>query len=136
MKKEMKVKTQTRSLSYYELNVLLPILLKGLEMKKGKKNAVTREQIIVGLKKQGLKISGSPIDRLIHYIRTNDLIEGLVGSLNGFYVSESEQEYIEYEKTLLAREVSLRKVRMSIQRQRRSMYSEHSQILNRQTQLF
>ena len=49
MKKELK--KETCPLSNYELNVLLPILMKGLETKKGRANAVTNKQIVQGLKK-------------------------------------------------------------------------------------
>lgn len=40
---------KVRSLSNYEQNVLLPILMNGLEMKKGKMNAVTNKQIVQSL---------------------------------------------------------------------------------------
>ena len=136
MKNVMKVKSQTRSLSYYEQNVLLPILMNGLEMKKDKINAVTSNQIVYGLRKQGLKVNSRSVKRIINYIRINDLIVGLMGCAYGYYIISSEQEFIDYEYNLLVREVALQKVRLSIQRQRRSMFSEHSQISNRQTQLF
>ena len=76
MKKELNVKTNT--LSNYEQNVLLPILIKGLEMKKGKQNAVTNKQMVRGLQSFGLKIDVRRVCKLISYIRTNDLIVGLM----------------------------------------------------------
>ena len=122
-----------RPLSMYEQNVLLPILIKGLEMKKGRANAVTSKQIIQALRNYGVKISKTSLHYLINHIRTNDLMVGLMASSEGYYMSSSEQESIAYENTLLGRERELRRVRMSMQRQRRAMYL---QLPERKPQLF
>ena len=63
----------------------------------------------------------------------NDLVVGLMASSNGYYITNSEQELVKYEDSLLGREREIRKVRMSIERQRRAMFAQHSQ---RQLQLF
>ena len=131
MKKRMK--KETRPLTNYDHNVLLPILIKGLEMKKGKMNAVTNRQIVHGLRSHGLKVSHRDVSTLINHIRTNDLVVGLMASSVGYYISNSEQELVKYEDSLLGREREIRKVRMSIERQRRAMFAQHSQ---RQLQLF
>ena len=120
-------------LSIYEQNILLPVLMKGLGIKKGKVNAVTRRHIIKGLRSQKLRINLRQVERIIHHIRMNDLIEGLVGTATGYYIIGREQELMDYEASLLSRETELRKVRMSMQRQRRSMFH---QVPERQTQLF
>lgn len=131
MKKELK--KETCPLSNYELNVLLPILMKGLETKKGRANAVTNKQIVQGLKKHGLKIRERQVYKMISYIRRNDLIVGLMSSSNGYYTTNSEREFIGYEHRLFSREASLKKVRLSIERQRRTMFTEHKE---KQSQLF
>ena len=128
----MKPKTM-RALSNYELNVLLPILIKGLEMKKGKANAVTSHQIIRAIRKHGLKISMRSVLMLINHIRTNDLIVGLMATSTGYYITSSEEEFINYEDSLLGREKAIRNVRLSIMRQRRMMFSQR---LPQQPQLF
>ncbi len=119
MKKELKKEKQT--LNSYDLNVLLPILKKGLEKKKGIANAVTGKEIMLGLQSNGLKINMRNISRIINYIRLNDLIVGLMGSSAGYYITDNEQELIKYENRLLSHEASLREVRMSMKRQRESM---------------
>ena len=121
MKKELKKEKQT--LNNYDLNVLLPILKKGLEKKKGIANAVTGKEIMLGLQSNGLKINMRNISRIINYIRLNDLIVGLMGSSAGYYITDNEQELIKYENRLLSHEASLREVRMSMKRQRNSMVS-------------
>ena len=131
MKKELK--RETRHLSNYEQNVLMPILINGLEMKKGKKNAVTNKQMVNGLRGHGLKVNLRDVCRLINHIRTNDLVVGLMATSAGYYITDSEQDFMDYENSLLGREKEIRKVRMSIMRQRRTMFAQHSQ---RQLQLF
>ena len=133
MKNELK--KQTRPLTNYDHNVLLPILMKGLELKKGKMNAVTSKQIGQGLRSQGLKINDRNVCKLINHIRTNDLIVGLMATSAGYYITNSEQELVKYEGSLLGREKEIRKVRMSIKRQRRTMFSQYAS-KHTQTQLF
>lgn len=135
MKKVMKKKVR-RLLSNYEQNVLLPILMKGLEMKKGKTNAVTSDQIVMGVRNQSLKINSSSVEMIINYIRMNDLIVGLMGSARGYYIISSEQEFIDYENNLMGREAALRKVRLCIERQRRTMFTEDKKVSQKKKQLF
>ena len=129
----IELKNKSHSLSNYELNVLLPILKKGLEKKNGRINAVKGKQIIEGLKSHGLKISERQMQRLINHIRMNDLIAGLMASSKGYYISCSAEELMDYENRLLSREEAIKEVRMSIERQRKILYS---QLAQRQTQLF
>ena len=133
MKNEMK--KQARPLSNYDHNVLLPVLIKALETKKGKKNAISGKQILQGLQSQKLKINERDVFMLINHIRTNDLVVGLIAASVGYYITNSEHELVKYENTLLVREKTIRKVRKSIIRQRRSMFSQNAS-KQRQTQLF
>ena len=66
---KIEMKKRTRNLSNYDLNVLLPILIKGLKTKKGKANAVNGKEIIEGLRSHGLKINSKSMRILINYIR-------------------------------------------------------------------
>ena len=131
MKNEMK--KQSRPLSNYDHNVLLPVLIKALETKKGKKNAISGKQILQGLQSQKLKINERDVFMLINHIRTNDLVVGLIAASVGYYITNSEHELVKYENTLLVREKTIRKVRKSIIRQRRAMLLQRPP---RQTQLF
>ena len=133
MKNELK--QQARTLSNYDHNVLMPVLMNGLELKKGKMNAVTGKQILQGLQSQGLKITERDLRSIINHIRTNDLVAGLIATSAGYYITDSEQELVGYENTLLKHETTLRKVRLSIKRQRRSMFIQLAS-KQRQTQLF
>lgn len=112
------------TLTNFELNVLLPILIKGLKTKKGKENAVTRNQIICGLRNNGLRIGIGLLQKLINYIKMNDLVKGLMASPMGYYIAITEEELVGYERDLLHRELTIKDVRMSVKRQRTALFSE------------
>lgn len=126
-------KTSPRPLNIYEQNVLMPILVDSLKTKIGKENAVTSTQIVGALRNHGLKLSERNVFRIVNHIRINDLIVGLMGSPKGYYIISSEQEFIKYEDILLSREAALKKVRLCMKRQRKSMFSNLSQ---KHSQLF
>ena len=130
---KIELRKETYQLSAYEQNVLLPILMKALKTKKGKKSAVTNKQIVQSVRKYGLKINETSVIVLINHIRMNDLIAGLMASTVGYYITDNEQELMNYEVTLQKREVALRKVRMSMQRQRQTMFTHYMQ---KQSQMF
>ena len=123
---ETKIATQKRSLSVYEQNVLLPVLMKGLVAKRDRKSAVTAKEITERLTKHGLKISENGVFRIINYIRTNDLVVGLVAGANGYYVASNKTDLLKYEKRLKSHEDSLKKLRKSIKRQRDAMFATSS----------
>lgn len=131
MKKRMK--KVERPLNVYEYSVLLPILVNALKNKNGRENAVTSTQIVTALRGHNMKINERNVCRIVNHIRMNDLIVGLMGSSAGYYIMSSEQEFINYENSLLSREAALKKVRLCMKRQRKSMFSQLSQ---KQMQLF
>lgn len=120
-------------LNIYEQNVLLPILVNALKIKKGRKNAVKSKQIIEGLHSHGLKIKEKQVHRIINHIRMNDIVVGLMGSSVGYYIIDSELDFINYEDGLMKRETALRNVRICIERQRKSKFTE---CLCKQKQVF
>lgn len=131
MKKRSRI--EERPLNIYEYSVLLPILVNAMKTKNGRENAVTSTQIVTALRGHNMKINERNVCRIVNHIRMNDLIVGLMGSSAGYYIMSSEQEFISYEKSLLSREAALKKVRLCMKRQRKSMFSQLSQ---KQMQLF
>ncbi|NLO70238.1 MAG: hypothetical protein GX102_04710 [Porphyromonadaceae bacterium] len=113
---------ETAPLSEYEMSVLLPIMIRGLQTKKGKENAVKNAQIVRSLK-GSYKITETRVRKLINHIRTNDIIPGLIATSDGYYIAQTETELLDYEDSLKGRESAIREVRMSIERQRRRLYS-------------
>ena len=131
MKKRSRI--EERPLNIYAYSVLLPILVNAMKTKNGRENAVTSTQIVTALRGHNMKINERNVCRIVNHIRMNDLIVGLMGSSAGYYIMSSEQEFISYEKSLLSREAALKKVRLCMKRQRKSMFSQLSQ---KQMQLF
>lgn len=115
---------ETSPLNDYELRVLLPVILAGLKDKQGKRNAVTNGYIIGRLKQQGYRIDAARLRMVIHHIRTNDLIPGLIATSEGYFLAEDEQELMDYEDSLRGREEAIKAVRLAIARQRRMLYTE------------
>ena len=121
---------ETAPLCEYETGVLLPIMIKGLQTKIGKRSAIKNGQIVQTLK-SSYKITEARVRKLINHIRTNDIIPGLIATSDGYYIAQTENELIEYEESLKGRENAIREVRVSIERQRKKLYSAE-----KQTELF
>jgi len=117
---------ETQPLTDYEKNVLLPLLIRGLETKKGQANAVTNKHIVSVLK-DNYKLSEARVRKIINHIRTNDLIPGLIATSEGYFIAETETELLEYEESLKGREDAIREVRLAIARQRRILYQQERQ---------
>lgn len=117
---------ETSPLTEYEMTELMPVMIRGLQTKKGKANAVTNKHIVRSLK-SNFKISEPRVRKIINNIRTNHTIPGLIATSEGYYIAETEQELIDYEESLLGREMAIRQVRESIAMQRRMLYRKEQQ---------
>lgn len=109
---------ETEDLSEYELTELLPILVKHLPRKLGVENATTGAAIRKGIELNlDFVISGARLRKLINYIRKNDLISCLIASNKGYYVATDNADVKRFIESLEQREVAIRNVRISMQRQ-------------------
>ena len=116
---------QTEPLTEYEEQQLLPQIVRGLQLKVGKANAVTNGAIVKGMKANlNLRTTEPRVRKIINHIRVHDLVPCLIATSQGYYIAESEQELKEYEESLLGREEAIRNVRLSIQRQRNRKYHQ------------
>lgn len=114
---------ETQPLTEYELGVLLPLLIEGLQTKLGRENAVTNKHIVNALK-GAYKLNEARVRKIINHIRTNDLVPGLIATSEGYFIATTEAELLEYEESLKGREDAIREVRLSIARQRRILYQQ------------
>ena len=118
---------QTEPLTEKEESIFLPPIVRGLRSKIGREMAVTNKAIVTGLKANlGIKISEARVRKIINHIRCNDLVPCLVATSEGYYIAANEQELLDYEGSLEGREDAIRKVRLSIHRQRINKY--HSEL--------
>lgn len=114
---------ETQPLTEYELGVLLPLLIKGLQTKLGSESAITNKHIVAALKGT-CKLNEARVRKIINHIRTNDLVPGLIATSEGYFIATTEAELLEYEESLKGREDAIREVRLSIARQRRILYEQ------------
>jgi len=114
---------ETQPLTDYEINTLLPLIIRGLETKKGRVNAVTNKYIVSVLK-GNYNLNEVRVRKIINHIRTNDLIPGLIATSEGYFIAETEAELLEYEESLKGREDAIKEVREAIARQRRILYQQ------------
>ena len=105
---------RTKELNEYELDTLLPIVVKGLNTKQGKDKAITNSAICKALKAMGYKISDVRLRKIIHYIRANNIIPLLLATSRGYYVSNDSIEISDYIKSLDERINSITTVRDSL----------------------
>lgn len=109
---------QTKPLTEYEKDTLLPLMIQGLMSKQGKKNAVTNSHICLMLKKQGYTISDARVRKLINHIRVNGMVIGLIASSDGYYRADTLEELDDYLGSLKGREAAIEAVRLSLEKQR------------------
>lgn len=102
----------TEPLTTYEINELLPRMVKGLSARLGAEQALSNRQIIEILRTKGFSTTDARIRKIINYIRVNDLVPGLIATSKGYYVSKNPKELRGYIQTLAGREQAIRVVRV------------------------
>lgn len=113
--------TQTAELNDYEEKTLLPLMVKGLKSKIGKSRAITSSQMINGLKTKGHKVDSSRIRKIIHHIRITGLVECLMATSKGYYISNDKKEIDNYIESLIQRAESIQRIANQLQHQRNKM---------------
>ena len=111
---------ETHDLTDYEKS-LLPQFVAGLATKKGKENAITNKEIISALKNRNIVVGEARVRKIINHIRNKGLVEGLVASSRGYYVSNDMEEIKSYILSLTGREEAIRIVREGFEAQIRRM---------------
>lgn len=66
---------------------LVPVIIKGINIRVGKEMAVSGTLIC-----EKLKIKGARLRKIINYIRVNNLIYGLCSCVKGYYIAKTLQE--------------------------------------------
>lgn len=97
----------------------LPYICDILKSAYGKENAIYNQQISDACPDHP---GPARIRKIINHIRQNDLVPCLIATSQGYYIAETEQEIKDYEDSLRGRELAIREVRESIERQRKKRY--------------
>ena len=108
----------TEELTDYENQIVKPIIIQGLELKRGKENAVTNKHIVKKLWDMQIKTSTPRVRKIIHDIRVNDTIPCLIATSSGYYISKDIEELDSYILSLAQRIRSIKQIRDSLQEQR------------------
>jgi len=108
---------QTKPLSDYEKNSLVPRIVTGMRKIVGRERAITNAEIVARLKKEGYKLSEARVRKIINYIRVNGIIERLIATSEGYYIANTDQEVRDYIESLKGREEAIRAVRRRLEGQ-------------------
>ena len=102
---------ETKPLTEYEQEIL-PIIVKSLERHVGSEGAITNGEMSEGLEKHGYReISSARIRKIINYIRINSLIDCLMATNSGYFITQSITEMQEYIDSLDGRIDAIKEVR-------------------------
>ena len=108
---------QTEALTDYERTTILPIMVKCLNNKIGKEAAITNNTMCEKMEEHGYHITPTRVRKIINHIRINNLIEGLMATSTGYYVTHDTSELRTYIVSLKGREEAIREMRESMELQ-------------------
>jgi hypothetical protein len=86
----------TAPLNDYEKNILMPAMIRGLQKRVGKSNAITNAEMCRKLKPNYKNINGARIRKIINHIRLYDKVSCLVSSSKGYYVTKNVDDINRY----------------------------------------
>lgn len=115
---------ETEPLSEYERETLLPVMVACLSRKVGKDKAVKNEYMCEKMEEHNYHIGPARVRKIINHIRVNDLIECLMATNKGYYITKDKQEMRSYISSLKGREAAIRAVRIAMERQLEGMNEE------------
>lgn len=112
---------ETKSLTEYEEQTLLPVMVKCLQRHIGIDTAISNRAMCEALDKKGYSINEKRIRKVINYIRVNGLVDCLVACSKGYYVASTRSEVQCHISSLQGREEAIRAVRNALERQMEGM---------------
>lgn len=118
LNKKLKVIPYSKQISNEAKLVVIPLLIKRLRYAKRKKQAMTNEHLRNSLLKNNfVKVHKRVIQKLVHHIRVNGLVKNLIAGSQGYYISNSAPEIVNYLRILKSRIKELHDVRRAIEKQ-------------------
>ena len=112
---------ETSKLSEYEMDELMPVMVKCLQNKVGKENAVSNCYMVEKMQQHGYKISEARVRKIINYIRIHGLLDCLMANNRGYYITKDKNEMSNYIQSLIGREEAIHEVRESMENQMEKM---------------
>lgn len=105
----------TLPLTDYELNTLIPAIIRGFKQHKGIEKAITSKKICEALTKNGYKASDVKLRKCIKHIQRNHLLNWIVATGEGFFYTEDPQIVKSQIESLRGREEAIRSVRIALE---------------------
>jgi 5-formaminoimidazole-4-carboxamide-1-beta-D-ribofuranosyl 5'-monophosphate synthetase len=106
----------THALTEYELNTVVPAVVRGLQKRNGKASRITNREMVEKMKEHGYEVSEPRLRKVINHIRNNGLVPCLVASEKGYYVATDPEDLKRYISSLMGREKAIKQVRESMQK--------------------
>lgn len=96
---------------------------------KGIEYIVTNAKIIDGLERSfKFRFTEPRIRKIIQYIRTNNLVPGLIATSKGYYTTTDVNELEQWIETMKQREFAIRESRKSVEQYLNDLKNGHSKI--------
>jgi hypothetical protein len=104
------------------------IICERFKKKPGKGNIVTNKQIVRALfKKYQIKITEPRIRKIIQYIRANALLNGLIATSSGYWLTRDHDELKSWIESMIERENAIRDSRQAGERDLRFFNDQTNQ---------
>lgn len=120
---------QTCELSEKEIR-LIPAFVKHLSSKIGQQNAISNKEIRQLAMNAGIKIPDSRVRKIINHIRRNGLVKYLCSNSDGYYVAQTDQELLDYIKSLEERISAIAAVKNALKDQHCGKNSNQKTLFN------
>lgn len=94
----------THTMTPYEMDVVLPAILRGMKTKIGKDNTVTCRAIVDGLDfNGGIKTSQPRVRHILHWLRVTKTLKNCCANSKGYWIAVNKGERDHYKKGLKER---------------------------------
>jgi hypothetical protein len=109
---------ETAPLSDYELNKVVPLLVRFFRRRYGENKAVTNHYLCRKMQAKGYVVSEARIRKAISHIRLCNLVPCLIASSKGYFRVHPDSDRLkEYIDSLKGREMAIRAVREALEEQ-------------------
>lgn len=112
---------ETCPLTDYEKDRLVPVVVACLSSRRGSSQAVNSRQLLMHHLKDYM-VDAARLRKVINYIRTKGLINGLMATSKGYYIAESREELEAYLESLQGREQAIKELWRCIRKQMNSLF--------------
>ena len=107
----------TATLTTYERDMIVPVLVGELRLRVGAKNAIRNKDLCRQLTAQGYQgLTESRVRKCINYIRMNGLVPHLIANCNGYFCASSIEQVEKYIESLDERAKAIWAMRAALKR--------------------